>query len=115
LTSVRAWLLLFALVVLQLIGGIVHHLLFKKYQRRTIVTYVHLWTGRIIITLGIINGGLGLLLAGDSSKGQQIAYGVVGAVFWLAFVIVSVKYAVTYHQRSKNGSETTKKEIEGSA
>lgn len=47
-----------------------------------------MWWGRILGTLGIINGGLGLQLADNTVKGE-IAYGVIAAVMWLVWVGVS--------------------------
>jgi hypothetical protein len=70
-----------------------HHLMFKKHQRRTIWSYGHIWLGRIAVTLGIINGGLGLKLAdgmGMSSRSGIITYGVIAGVMWLAWVVASV-------------------------
>jgi hypothetical protein len=61
--------------------GFIHHAKFKKLGRRQIWSYLHLFNGRIMITLGIINGGLGLYLAG-ASKGLKTAYAVVAAVMW---------------------------------
>jgi hypothetical protein len=49
--------------------------------------------GWVAVTLGIVNGGLGLNLAdsmGMSSKAGMIAYGVVAAVMWVAWVAASV-------------------------
>lgn len=90
--------IVFVLLFFQPILGFVHHLRFKKYRRRTLWSYGHLWLGRIAITLGIINGGLGLLLASDApavtgfspSRGQIIAYSVVAGVMWLLWVAAAV-------------------------
>ncbi len=49
----------------------------------------HVWLGRVLITLGIINGGLGLRYAADTKKGE-IAYGVIAGVVWVAWVGVVV-------------------------
>lgn len=80
------------LVVLffQPISGFVHHRLFKKYNHRTLWSYVHLWHGRIAILLGIVNGGLGIRLAGDASNGQVIAYGVIGALVGVVYIACAV-------------------------
>lgn len=89
-------LVLFAVLFFQPIMGYVHHLRYKKYQRRTLWSYGHLWLGRIAITLGMINGGLGLLLAYDAplgfapSRGQVIAYGIVAALMWLLYVSTAI-------------------------
>jgi hypothetical protein len=51
------------------------------------------WLGRLAITLGIINGGLGFQLAGRMnmcSKPGMIAYGVIAGVIWLAWVAAIV-------------------------
>ena len=55
----------------------------------------HIWLGRIAITLGMINGGLGMLLAAETgysvpSRGQMVAYGVVAAMMWIAWLGASV-------------------------
>lgn len=73
----------------QPITGLAHHLLYKRVGRPNAATYPHVWWGRIIITLGIINGGLGLKLSDNTRKGE-IAYGVVAGVFWLVWMGVIV-------------------------
>ncbi|KAI9672741.1 MAG: hypothetical protein M1831_000176 [Alyxoria varia] len=82
--------IVFAFLSLQPILGIVHHLFFKKYSKRTVWSYAHIWIGRIFITLGIINGGLGLRLAGDASAGQEAAYGVIAGLIWLVWMGAAV-------------------------
>jgi hypothetical protein len=77
------------LVFFQPITGLLHHTLFKKYSHRTLWSYAHIWIGRIAVTLGIINGGVGLRLADSmhmSSRGGIIAYSVIAAVVWLVWV-----------------------------
>lgn len=83
----------FVLILLQPIFGFLHHALFKKYQSRTFWSYVHVWLGRIAVTLGIVNGGLGLHWADSmnmSSRGGIIAYAVIALIMWLAWVAASV-------------------------
>ncbi|KAF2139557.1 iron reductase domain protein [Aplosporella prunicola CBS 121167] len=81
---------LFVLLFFQPILGFMHHALFKKYRKRTLWSYGHLWLGRIIITLGIINGGLGLLWADNAGQSAYIAYGVVGGIIWLIYVFAAI-------------------------
>ncbi|KAF2455935.1 hypothetical protein BDY21DRAFT_386790 [Lineolata rhizophorae] len=85
----RIGIALFVLLFVQPILGFLHHALFKKYQRRTFWSHAHLWLGRIIITLGIINGGLGLMWA-DNTESGKIAYAVVGAIVWFVYVCAAV-------------------------
>jgi hypothetical protein len=61
----------------------------------------------LLITLGIINGGLGLLLSGDASSGEYIAYGVVAAVIWLAYIAVA---AFGETKKSKDNKVDTEEE-----
>ncbi|TID20742.1 integral membrane protein [Venturia nashicola] len=79
----------FAFLFFQPILGILHHSGFKKTGGRSFVSYLHLWLGRILITLGIINGGLGLMLAGNVGRRTYIAYGVVAGFFWLLWVLAA--------------------------
>ncbi|KAI6716341.1 hypothetical protein B2J93_6475 [Marssonina coronariae] len=72
-------------VLLQPLTGLAHHLLYKGSGRPNAATYLHVWWGRAIITLGIINGGLGLQLAGNTRHGE-IAYGVVAGAMWLLWM-----------------------------
>jgi hypothetical protein len=79
-------------IFFQPILGFMHHALFKKYNHRTLWSYAHIWVGRIAVTLGIINGGLGLRLADSmrmSSRSGIIAYGVIAGFMWLAWVAAS--------------------------
>lgn len=97
------------LVFLQPFLGFLHHLLFKKYQSRTFWSYAHIWLGRIAVTLGIINGGLGLQWADSmnmSSRGGIIAYAVIAVFVWLAWVTASF---IGERRRSKKLAEAPPK------
>lgn len=91
------------LAFFQPILGVVHHMLYKRRARaaksgasskpagRTAPGYVHLWLGRILIVLGMINGGLGIRLANQSpfethTNTKAIAYGVGAGVMFLLYV-----------------------------
>ncbi|KAK4984241.1 hypothetical protein LTR66_008568, partial [Elasticomyces elasticus] len=69
--------------------GYVHHIYFKRLRRRTLWSYAHLWLGRIAITLGIVNGALGLQLANNTQSGK-VAYSVVAVIVWVAYVAAMV-------------------------
>lgn len=69
-----------ALLGIQPILGWVHHWQYKRKQRRTVFSYVHIWYGRALMILGIINGGLGLHLQGGEQK-FKIAYAIIAGVF----------------------------------
>ncbi|KAK7559724.1 integral membrane protein [Phyllosticta citricarpa] len=81
---------LFVLLFFQPIFGWLHHVLFKKYGGRTFWSHLHLWLGRILITLGVINGGLGLKLAGNTQKKYTVTYGVIAGIIWVVYMIAAV-------------------------
>jgi len=81
---------LFGLFLIQPFLGLYHHLQYRKTSSRNPISHIHIWLGRILIILGIINGGLGLQLAANASKGQLIAYGVVSGVVGLAYILLVV-------------------------
>lgn len=76
---------MFAIVWLVAAGGFLQHIAFRKHQRRTIISHIHMWVGRALITLAFINGGLGIQLQGEGG-GKLIAYGILAALVWLAWV-----------------------------
>lgn len=78
-----------ALVVFQPLLGYLHHRQYKRTQTRTTVSHLHLWNGRVLLVLGIINGGLGLAVAGAPST-AKLAYTIVAAVMGGAWLLVTV-------------------------
>jgi len=87
--------------------GLIHHAYYKRDGRRTFWASAHVWWGRIIVTLAIINGGLGLQLSGNTTKGE-IAYGVIAGVMWLLWVVVSTTSAFrTKGTEAETGEKVT--------
>ncbi|KAI0526034.1 iron reductase domain protein [Xylaria bambusicola] len=74
-----------ALFGVQPIGGYLHHLHYVKHQKRGLVSHGHIWYGRVLLVLGIVNGGLGLELA-SADRSLVIAYSVVAAVLFAVYV-----------------------------
>lgn len=98
---------LLVLIFFQPVLGFVHHLMFKRHSRRTFWSYGHLWLGRIIITLGIINGGLGLRFAqrfplAPPTNGYIIGYSVAAGIMWLLYVL-----SVIVGERRRRGVKET--------
>ncbi|KAL3469176.1 hypothetical protein BJX99DRAFT_81066 [Aspergillus californicus] len=75
-------------LLVQPIIGFWHHYRFKKTQSAGVWTHIHIWVGRIFLLLGIVNGGTGLKLAGNTTGGK-IAYGVVAGVFGVTYVAIA--------------------------
>lgn len=101
------------LLLLQPPLGLIHHYIFKRKHIRTKWAIAHVWWGRALITVAIINGGLGLQLGGNSEKGE-IAYGVIAGVIWLTWVIVSTSsYFTASGTPARSGEGPSKEELQG--
>ncbi|KAL4894430.1 hypothetical protein BDV59DRAFT_207073 [Aspergillus ambiguus] len=74
--------------------GLLQHRYFGRTGKKGPFAYLHRWFGRAIITLGIINAGLGFRLTGIGSSlapvGAVIAYGIVAGIVWLSYALVVV-------------------------
>lgn len=51
-------LIVFIFLLGQFVMGFMHHREFKKTQEPTKLAIIHVWMGRLIIVLGIVNGFL---------------------------------------------------------
>ena len=83
---------IFVLVFFQPFLGFIHHFAFKKRNRRVVWSHGRIWLGRIVITLGTINGGLGLELAKRvgqfaHSLGAIVGYSLGAGIVWLVYVV----------------------------
>ncbi|KAH7159707.1 hypothetical protein B0J13DRAFT_519157 [Dactylonectria estremocensis] len=74
-----------ALLGLQPILGWAHHVHFVKHKQRGMISHAHIWYGRVLMILGIINGGIGLQLASAPSS-QIVAYSIVVGVVAVAYI-----------------------------
>lgn len=98
----------FCLLFLQPWLGLLHHFLFKKYSKRVFWSYAHIWIGRFVIALGIINGGLGLQLSQKlgqyaPSKGAIIGYSVAAGIIYLLYILAAI-YGESKRKRQQHGS-----------
>ncbi|KAG5983314.1 hypothetical protein E4U55_000298 [Claviceps digitariae] len=76
--------LLCILMTFQPVLGWLHHQHFVKHQRRGAISHAHIWYGRALIVLGMVNGGLGLQLA-HNDRAFVIAYCVIASVFGVLY------------------------------
>lgn len=74
------------LLAIQPALGLLHHRHYLKTQGRGVVSYAHIWWGRIMMILGVINGGAGLQLSRERSS-LIIAYSVVAGVTFLSYFL----------------------------
>jgi hypothetical protein len=97
---------LVVILFFQAVDGLLHHAQWmKNSQKRTVLTYVHMWTGRVMIFLGMVNGAFGLQLAGVNDIGKWAGYGVVAGIS-----AVSLIGAIIYGERKRHLFEREKKE-----
>jgi RP/EB family microtubule-associated protein len=100
------------LLTFQPLWGVLHHLGFKSKQRRTGISYVHIWLGRIAVILGMINGRLGIRItgignvAGEVTKGYTIAYMIVVAVMGTLFIASAVYGELRGSRRKSTASDS---------
>jgi hypothetical protein len=94
----------------QPVFGFVHHKMFKKYGTRTFWSHAHLWLGRLVIPVGMVNGYLGIDLAGDASTGERVAYVAVAAVMLTIYVVAIIYGEFTRWQKSKQPLEPYEKD-----
>jgi len=76
--------LLFLALLSQLGLGIVHHRIYKKEQRPTIMGKIHLYLGPTIIFFGIINAPIGFVFAGNPHL--CLPYVIILVLFILIYV-----------------------------
>ena len=101
--------IIIGLLLLQPVLGYVHHLIYVRTQKRTVWIYSHIWYGRALIILAVINGGLGLQLSGNTVKGE-IAYGVIASVIFLLYLAV---LAIAYLRKDKSPEGETGEKMVG--
>ncbi|KAK1780544.1 hypothetical protein QBC45DRAFT_104020 [Copromyces sp. CBS 386.78] len=75
------------LLLIQPVLGIMHHKYFLKYRERGVISYAHIWWGRILLILAVVNGGLGLKLT-NAGNSAVVAYCIIAAVCFGIYAIV---------------------------
>lgn len=126
-------LVILALATIQPFTGWIHHRIFRSRARasettdggprpgRTAWGRWHLWLGRGLITLAIINGGLGLKILEDSpfqpeevTRNAEIGYGVAAGSIWCIYVFVTLLWEVRRSARRRKEEQTRAQPRSGS-
>lgn len=94
------------LLAIQPVLGMIHHKHFVATGGRGPVSYAHIWYGRILLALGVINGGVGLNMV-QERDGLVIAYAVVAAGCFLAWAAAKG----VRQMRNKKGDNRHMKEV----
>ena len=87
----RTGLLVTLLLLAQPLLGYVHHIRFLRSRSSSVYTTAHIWYGRVLLALGLVNGFTGLRLAGQS-WGVQLIYGLVAiavSVIWVGSIVLA--------------------------
>ncbi|KAJ5412580.1 uncharacterized protein N7487_006939 [Penicillium crustosum] len=104
------------LVIVQPILGIRHHMLFRRTQRKTWLGYVHRWQGRIMLSLGVVNGGIGYNLSRTGPSGGPrsalVGYGVAAGIVYVCYFGILAFKAFKQRQVSQ-GDKTDGTEAAG--
>jgi hypothetical protein len=92
---------LVTLLSIQPFLGFWHHRAFSKSQKRGTTGKIHIWYGRGLMIIGIINIGLGLQFAGQSG-GWVIAYSTVAGISCLSY-LTAIAYSMFKKKRQGKG------------
>ncbi|KAJ5633459.1 cellobiose dehydrogenase [Penicillium lividum] len=99
-----------SLIIFQPAMGLLQHWYFCKSKKKGLFGHLHQWFGRVIVTLGIINGGLGFRLtrigAPFAPTGAVISYSVVAGVMGLGYFLTMIflRYKGQFERYSENGA-----------
>jgi len=109
------------IIVIQPAMGILQHLHFRKTGGKSIFAYIHRWTGRVAIILGMINQGLGFQLVGigtvvhaHSLIRNFVILGVFGGL-WFALAMWDWLRGGLTKRKSVAGNGEDKREISGTS
>jgi hypothetical protein len=92
-------------------AGAFNHWRFRKTGKKTVLGYVHVWVGRALLVVGLVNGGFGLKLA-DEGSGGKIAYAVLAAFVALVYGSVLVWWYILGGKSGKTAAEEMAAEVE---
>ena len=90
-------------MLLQPVFGFLHHAHFKRHQRRGLVSYVHIFYGRSLMLLGIINGGLGLKLA-RAPRSAITTYTIIAGLFGLLYALIAMIMECRRWRKGRRGA-----------
>lgn len=96
-------------LLFQPVLGALHHAVYVRRNRRSIWSTLHVWWGRIVLTLAIIQGGLGLRFA-NNTTGGKIAYGVIAGLIWVTWFGVALRHDIKKRKIQDTGEKRSDSE-----
>lgn len=95
-----------ALLFIQPLVGIFHHKEYKVNRRRGVWSALHLILGRIAITVGMINGYIGLIaMDNDTETKVKAIYVAIALAIWLLWTAMSIWWEWKRHRRERAEKE----------
>ncbi|KAI5365271.1 Putative cytochrome b561/ferric reductase transmembrane [Septoria linicola] len=85
---------MFAFAWLQPFLSVAHHYIYQRTSKRALISAVHVYFGRLLIITGMINGGIGLATAKQSTRAENIIYGTLVGVIWVVYTLLSLGFEV---------------------
>lgn len=58
---------------------------YNRHQKRGAISHAHIWYGRALMLMGIVNGGLGLRLH-DADSRWIVAYSILSVILGLVYI-----------------------------
>lgn len=107
----RIGVIVVALLGVQPIFGWIHHVHFRNHGKRGIISHVHIWYGRALLLVGIVDGGLGLQLSGNTRGSFLIAYCVVASIMVVGYLASIAFGHVRRRNKAKREAGTPKPEV----
>ncbi|KAF2737236.1 CBD9-like protein [Polyplosphaeria fusca] len=92
-------LIIFGLFFVQMFTGYLHHYFFKKINGRHVCSYIHLWSGRLCIPLGMVNAGFGFQITHKTMDNWQVKVYTVFAVIIFVCYVASIVLGETRRKK----------------
>lgn len=112
-THTRLGLAVVILLGFQPLFGWLQHRHYATSAARGTVGHIHIWYGRGLMILGIVNGGLGLQLASNTTGPWAIAYAVVAGVLGAGYIGSIIYSMLRRGRRRKQSREVSSYPVPG--
>ncbi|KAI1085224.1 putative iron reductase domain protein [Whalleya microplaca] len=97
--------LIFIFIFVQFTLGFLHHRKFKETQQTTKLAPIHVWMGRVVIVMGVVNGFLGFPLA-QAPHYNYVLAGLVLIIFpGILIILLTKKFLSKHWKKDKNAGD----------
>lgn len=88
-----------------------HHQLYKANKANNTLRLAHIWFGRLLIILGMVNGGTGLYLVANSPGGEK-AYGSLAGIIGVIYILLVLLWYFKGDNGAKDVTDTDASGVE---